>query len=352
MATMLLLLAACGTPSPPSPVATTPTPTSPAPTGSAPVTPAREPVVPRTCDLTRRLTHGTLCILRPSALDPATRDVFGATGLDARLGLGWHVVGIPDTLDADVTTWVHFAGTYGRPYDPDGDVVQARVWLDELMANGHTVVHPAYVNRIPVNESCATLGPGGDDDDCAGLVRREVLTGEDLSPHRDVAVADSVDHRLSVLLGHLQSEGVVLPDGLDPTVPDPTLLHFSGHSQGGNLAYFVARTRGAAFACMLGSPYDTWDTVDPPTPRIADWFVAGTSQTPVSALGQVITAQDDNAVQFRRGAEVIGLTVGVEAFEVDAPPYRDDTGAEVSGHAASLVDPALAAARASACLRP
>jgi len=304
------------------------------------------------CEVTLPLDHGTLCVLRPSVLDPGARDEAGTSVLDARIGYGWHVVAIPDEPRADHPMWVHIGGSYGRPYDQDNGNVRGGLWMDELMAEGFLVLQPAYDNRFAVNDSCSPNQPGFEEDNCAGNVREEVLTGDDLTDLRETPLQDAMEHRMAVLTQHLAAhQGVTLPAALDPAAPDWSLLSVSGHSQGGNLAYYIARFRGVVFGCMLAAPYDYHDAVDPSFPFIADWFTEGTPLTPVEQLGQLITTEDDAADAFRSAGALIGLEAGVQAFEVSAPPYTNVTGEELDGHAAALSDPDLAADRAAACLR-
>lgn len=305
-----------------------------------------------TCETTLVLDAGTLCVLRPSAFDPATRDIFGdATLPDSLLGFGYHVVAVPSHPDPTKVLWVHFSGTYGRPYDPATGEAATREWLNELMEQGYTVIQPAYANRRAVNDDCAATAPGADRDDCAGEIREEVLTGIDHSPYREVAAADALDHRLRLLLEHVEAHSPLLPDALDPGAVDWSQVRVSGHSQGGNLAYYIARFRGVRYACMLGSPYDVADTVDRTFPFIADWFKRGTPLTDVPNLGQFITMEDENYGPFRGAAAYLGLTVGLDAFEISDPPYATAAGEELNGHAASVADPDLASYRAQACFR-
>ncbi|MCA9490937.1 MAG: hypothetical protein KC621_13505 [Myxococcales bacterium] len=305
-----------------------------------------------TCVTTVELDTGTLCVLRPSTLEPGALDE-ADTGsvVDRLLGFGDHVVGVPHTPDPAKGLWVHFGGTYGRPHDPHDSDIAASMWIGELMGQGYTVLQPAYDNVRSVNDDCQAP-PGVDRDDCAGEIREEVLTGVDVSPYRSTAVVDAVEHRVLVLLAHLAEHAPsVLPPGLDTMQADWPSMSVSGHSQGGNLAYYVARFRGVRFGCLLASPYDLPDNVNSRPPPIADWFKRGTPLTLPEDLGQLITTEDPSANGFRQGGSYIGLRAGIEAFEVSAPPYHNEEGVEVDGHAAPLADPALAPYRAQACFR-
>ena len=176
------------------------------------------------CDLTIELTRGSLCVLQPSSLDPETIDADPTLPDQRGSGFGYHVIALPHQPHDPPQIWVHFGGTYGRPYDRSTDTVAASGWLDELMERGYTVLQPAYDNKTSIAETCGEV-PGVERDNCAAEAREEVLTGQELSPYRDVNHANSIEHRLESVLGHLHSpqhhrscnpddvEAVTLPEG-------------------------------------------------------------------------------------------------------------------------------------------
>ncbi len=270
---------------------------------------------------------------------------------DQTLGFGYHVVGIPKNFDPAKGLWIHYTGTFGRPYNQSTRTFDSAVWLTEILAKGFAVIQVAYDNRFSVNDSCAKSKPSYNRDNCAGEIREEVLSGTDKSPYA-VDSANGADYRLRVLLTALKgSSAITLPAGLDPNNLNWSDTTVSGHSQGGNLAYYVARFRGVKFACMLGSPYDVGDGVNPGTLPIADWFTLGTSRTPTSKLGQFITVQDENYGPFRSAAAFLGLIPGEHSFEANQPPYKNQAGEVIDGHGAPLADPALRTFREQACFR-
>lgn len=334
----LLLLLACTPSTPPTlPVVAI---AETADTGALPTIGSPLPELACVAEVT--VPGGRLCALRPSDLFPEARDVYGtATPQDQRIGFGYHVVALPTTPLPGTPLWVHFGGTYGRPYDQDQDTFASSLWLGELLQAGYTVIQPAYANRFSINDSCEAA-PGVDVDDCAGLAREEVLTGTDVSGQREVPPADSVDLRLSQLIERLREVGALPYSNGSPDWPTTRV---SGHSQGGNLAYYVARFRGVQFACMLASPYDLPDTVAPSFPPIADWFKRGSPLTVPPALGQVVVRQDRSATAFIGAGRQIGLTEGVDQLLVDRPDLTED-----EAHAAPLADATLAVQRAEACL--
>ena len=306
------------------------------------------------CANQKSMSNGTLYAIVPSSLDSRTKDLNGtATVQDQNLGFGYHVVAVPKNYDPNKGLWIHFAGTYGRPYNQKDLSFSSADWMNEILGQGYTVIQIAYDNRTSVNDTCIAPNPAYNHNNCAGEIRQETLTGVDLSPYRTTDAYNSVDYRLQVLLTYLQAHsGVKLPANLNPNNVVWSDITVSGHSQGGNLAYYVAKNRGVKFACMLGSPYDVGDSVNPGSVPIADWFTTGVSLTPVNRLGHFVTKEDDNYSSFHAGALFVGMTYGQEAFETSQPPYHNSEGEEINGHAASVGDPKLASLRAQACFRP
>lgn len=324
---------------------------------AAPVTPTPEmptQSAPTFCDDMQNETSGVLCAVKPSGLDARTKDIYGTTtAADENLGFGYHVVGIPKNFDPNKGLWLHFTGTYGRPYHQGNRTFDSSTWLKEIMAQGYVVIQLAYDNRFSVNsDTCQAPKPGYNRNNCAGEVREEVMTGVNLTPYRATDTYNSVDFRLKVLLTFLQAQANVrLPSNLNPNNIVWSELTLSGHSQGGNHAYYVAKNRGSRFTCMLGAPYDVPDSVNPGAAQIADWFTTGSSLTSLSKLGQLIATEDDFYQSFKGGASIIGLTIEQQAFEVSQAPYLNSEGVEMSGHAAVIGVPSLETMRARACFR-
>ncbi len=302
------------------------------------------------CDNTSSVAYGTLCAIKPSAIDARTKDQAGtATVQDQVLGFGYHTIAIPNDYDPNKGLWIHFSGTGGRPYNPRSLSFSNATWINEILSQGYLVIQLAYDNKVSVNETCI---PNKNRNDCAGEVREEILTGVNLSPFVATDIYNSVDHRLKVLLTFLKTKsGVPLASSVNPNNFAWDSVMVSGHSQGGNLSYYIAKNRGVKFACMLGSPYDVADDVNPGPVPIADWFSTESSLTPVSRLGQLVTVEDENYTSFRQGALFIGMTYGQEAFEISLPPYQNASEEIIDGHAASVGDPNLASLRAQACFR-
>ena len=292
------------------------------------------------CDDTLDVNFGTLCAVRPSRTDPLVLDTVDGTSAPSA-GFGFHVVGFPS---APVVrgVWVHFSGSYGKPYSVLQDDYATREWLNELMEQGFVVVQPAYANSGSVNgDICGTSNGGNEVDNCAGLVRQEILEGVDVSEQIAVDLPNGVYGRLDRLITFVQGEGFSFPSSFQAGAIDWAAVSVSGHSQGAGHAYFMAKTVGVAAACFLGGPYDRADTVNMTFPLIADWYKVPGTATPVTNMGAFVVIGDDNYDEFVRAYEIIGLTEGVDWFDID--------GVFENAHGASVGDPTLKSFRARAC---
>ncbi|RYZ93193.1 MAG: hypothetical protein EOP06_01855 [Proteobacteria bacterium] len=275
------------------------------------------------CSRAASLSAGRVCAIQPSSLDPTTRDVYDLAGSanDQNFGFGYHVLALPNRYKPSKGLWIHFTGTYGRPFNQSNGLFGNPEWLDEIMERGYIVLQIAYDNRFSINDTCASP-PGKNRNNCSGDARGEVLTGADLTPYRTTGSADSIRHRVLKLLQSLKARpNFPLPTEIDLSNFSWKNFVVSGHSQGGNQSYFIAKYYGVKFACMLGSPYDVDDSVNPGSPIIADWLRSPGALTASSAMGQFITLEDDSYNAFSGAAAFIGLGAGINAIEARAPPY-------------------------------
>jgi hypothetical protein len=304
------------------------------------------------CADTLVTTSGTFCAIAPSKTDAQISDISPDKG-QKKDGFGYHVVAIPNADIEQKGVWVHFSGSGGRSYDQDSKKYNEELWLTELMAEGYVVLQLAYDNSQSVNGGlCGPDTDGNTRDNCAGEVRELALTGTGYSPFRTTTTYNSIDYRLKTLLSYLtQKTNFNLGTDLDPNNIDWSKISVSGHSQGGSQAYYIAKKRLVASACLLSSGYDYPDTVNPGPVAIADWFTTGTSMTPVSRIGAVIATTDERYENF-----LVGLTnvIGLPADQVliaREPEYKNTSGKNTGGHNAPNKAPALKAERARACFR-
>lgn len=300
------------------------------------------------CDVAMHVAGGMLCAIRPSRLDPAARDAYGTSTLaDRALGFGYHAILFPDDDRAVRGVDIHLVGSYGRPYDPRLQSFPNETFLAESVDSGHVIISLAYDNRFKVNEETCQMN--GAVDDCAGLVRKEKLTGENLTTLANTPLADAIEPRLVRLARYLDEAGVRLPVPLvEGDAPRWSGLRVSGHSQGSGHAYFIAKHHAVARACLLGGPYDVPDSVGTPH-LIADWYVDGASATPVGSIRAALSKDDDSYSQFVYAYGVIGLAAGTGYVVIDEATYTDAAGETVSGHSAIMQDPRFASVRRAAC---
>lgn len=105
------------------------------------------------------------------------------------------------------------------------------------------------------------------------------------------------------------------------------------------------------YACYIGGPYDTPDTVGyDPSFNFADWFGVPTNMTSAESMGSFVVTTDFAYVQFIGTYALLGLTKDVNWFEASGT-YVNTKGETMDGHAASIGAPALAPQRALACFR-
>lgn len=131
---------------------------------------------------------------------------------------------------------------------------------------GYHAIGLTYPNDVTVADRCAASA----DADCAGNVRREVITGENTSTLIAITRADSIAGRLVSLVGYLdrtypgEGWGQFLVGGQ----PDWSKITVAGHSQGGGHAAYLAKLVSLGRSVMFSSPGDTGPTPGSP----AAWY--------------------------------------------------------------------------------
>lgn len=233
--TCSLLLAACGGggetgPQPPTSPAVPPTPPFP-PSPPPPVSPPPPPPPPPvSAPLTVRAVS-------PVATNPALTQF-----------LSPHQVVAPNLAGAPrVRLFVFLPGTAAAPDS-------FRKILRHGAERGWHAVGLTYPNASAVRDVCR----GSNDIDCEGKVRRETLTGEDVSPLVRVERQDSIVGRLESLLTYLNttypSEGwgqYMLSGQINWS-----RLTIAGHSQGAGHAAYLGKLRSLDRIVMFAGPSD------------------------------------------------------------------------------------------------
>ena len=125
-------------------------------------------------------------------------------------------------------------------------------------ARGYHSLGLTYPNEVSVGDRCVASA----DPDCAGKVRREVVTGEDTSPLIAIPRGESIAGRLTSLLGYLdrtypgEGWGQFMVSGQ----PDWAKIVVAGHSQGGGHAGYMAKLFVLERSVMFAAPGDTGST--------------------------------------------------------------------------------------------
>jgi len=203
---------------------------------------------------------------------------------------------------------VHLPGTGGKPQSTL--LLLRRAGSQRLHAVGL-----AYPNVPTVDSLCSDSS----DRDCFAKVRLEIIDGTDRTPLVSVDRTNSIENRLSALLGALAAQHPAegWSQFLAAGVPRWDRIVISGHSQGGGHAALMARDRVMAGVCMFGSPKDTSNFFNAP----AAWL-SESHQTPTDRYFGFNHRQDSQAVTLRNWA-ALGLAALGAAVDVDAtpPPY-------------------------------
>ena len=284
------------------------------------------------CDDVVTMHHGRLCAVQPSKTDASITDSNG-TGA----GFGYHLVGVPADGNQIRGVWVHFIGSYGRPYDQADGTVSSQAWFDEVLAKNYLLVVVAYENSKSINGdicTCSSGAKGCQVDNCAGDARREILEGVDHSSLVSVSASDGADNRLRKLAGYLKANSLTLPEGLDESKIDWSQMMVSGHSQGAGHAYYLAKNTGVKGACFLSGPFDSADMVGTTAP-IADWFLTPSQLDAANDMGAVVATTDPFYKEFVGAwSNYMGLLQDQQWFQ-----YPTDSTTVLTGYDGNPLDP-------------
>ena len=274
----------------------------------------------------------------PPTVASTERDVAPATTNPALTdNLSAHFAINPAPAAAKNRLFVMLPGTGGVPRN-------TRLIVRAGAARGYHSVGLTYPNDEAVGTICsASVRP-----DCAGEVRREIITGADTSPLVAVTQPNSIVGRLTALLSYMQAtyplEG--WSQYLVGGAPNWSQITVAGHSQGAGHAGYMAKLYVLDRAVMLSGPGDVgngagtpalWITLPNATPAARQYgFIHRADELVPVALAEF------NWSQIGLGA--FGTSVSVDG---SAAPYGDRrqlttnvaiTGASSSAHGATVVD--------------
>ena len=240
-------------------------------------------------------------LIAPSVTDPAI-----STYLNA------HVAINPDpAVPARNGLFLFLVGTGGQPQNQQ--LIQATA-----AARGYHALGLMYPNTPSVGSLC----DASSDPDAHWNVRREILTGQDLSPLVAISPTECLEHRLAALLAYLAAAypaegwGQYLSAGAI-SWPKVTV---AGHSQGGGHAAVLGKLHPVARVVCFSSPADWRSAVNLP----ATWYALPGATGADRVFGfsheqdELVTLPLVLANWSALGLDAYGATVSVDA---SAPPY-------------------------------
>ncbi len=214
---------------------------------------------------------------------------------------------------------------------------------------GYHAIGLNYPNSDTIVSQCA----GSSDPDCNGKARREVITGEDVSPVLSVNAENSIIGRLVALLTYLNNTYPAEGWGQYLSGGQPTwdLITVAGHSQGGSHAAYLAKLVSLNRSVMFSSPGDPPVTAGQPVP-----WLSLPNVTPLDRQYGFSHTADTQAVYSvvtgnwsKIGLDSLGASVSVDGasapfsgshqLSTDAAPNPNPTGPTAAPtHGAPVVD--------------
>jgi hypothetical protein len=305
------------------------------------------------CDSSVTVPGGLLCAIKPSRLDMNTRDFYGSGSAgDPILGFGYHALAFPATGTDIQGVYVHFTGSYGRPYNPLSSTYGNAPFLEEALSAGYITIQLAYDNRFSINiDECNGDSATLNIDNCSGDARMEKIVGSDVSSVVDTPLADSIEFRLTALAEYLRVEGFSFPFAVvSNNIVNWSSLRVGGHSQGATHALYLAKYFSASHACMFAGGFDIADTFPQvPPENLADWILDDSVTLDLARIRAVVSTDDSTYDSMMRSYDYLGLVRDTHYREVSGAPYSDASGTSINGHGAVLQDPRYAAQRIEAC---
>lgn len=295
------------------------------------------------CIKTEALDNGVLCALMPSKTDSRINDSAPSGGSD---GFGYHVIGLPDNYGKNPDLHIHFTGSYGQAFNTARNKFTDKQFLSEALEAGKVVIQLAYDNEFAVNLDLCN-GDGAYDDNCAGDVRLEKLTGVDRTSLIKTSFFDSIDFRLRKLISYLK-EKRVLPYTFKHEWSNTSV---SGHSQGGGVVLHIAKLRKIKRGCMISGGYDLPDNIGNNTSELADWIISPIPfATSLDFISAVVHTSDEYYSELSIVYDFLNLKSRGNLYETSKLILRDiDGNLQFNGHVAAIRAVELKDIRMDAC---
>ena len=275
------------------------------------------------CVAETALVGGTACAIRPSATNVGMSDAFG-----------YHVIAMPSGATAATPLYIFFKGSGGKPFEPATSTYlgSSLLTMQEAIDHGRIGIVVAYDNMPSIDLIC------GDDLDCYGAVRTEILQGieaNDPSDAKHVRPPNDAMTRLGDLLPYVAGHA----PGRVPTTIDWATTRLGGGSQGGGHAAYLAKfLQQVEWVCNLAGLGDGSVSASEP----ATWTTSTVWITPITRMRAVMHEQDQYFARTMPVWGAFGFVVDDNARLLSAPAV-DPHNFVVSA------DPIAVAARLWAC---
>lgn len=233
-------------------------------------------------------------------------------------GNAQHYVWVPAPERRNGKLFVFLPGANNKPMDH-------QYFSGEAARAGYHVIGLMYRNDTAIEVVC----PGNPDENCSSDMRHEILLGvdppADISKNVTVNVANSIDYRLTKLLGHL--DRAFPHEGwsrfLKHGEPKWSRIAVSGQSQGAGQAALIAQLRRVPRVVMLSGPPDS--RIANQVPAVVDsWVQIGA--TSASRHFALYHHRDKFVIGPPTGT--MGITTNLSALGLDqfGPPVAVGTG--------------------------
>lgn len=260
-------------------------------------------------------TAAALHVFADTAIPAPTEYVVNPSATDGAIDAtqGNHYAYINPSVAPKGKLFVFMPGTGGIPS-------LYKLIVQAAANNGFHAIGLAFENDVSVGDLCS----GSADHDCAGKVREERFSGQDVSTLVSVNAANGIQNRLTKALVYLAQQHP--QDGWGQFLDNSgnvqwNLVRVSGHSQGGGEAGYIGKQRLVDHVCFFSSPAD----IDNVQMTLATWVTAP-GVTP-AARYYGFSHQRDGEIPWTLiqqewpafGMDAFGTFINVDSA---APPYN------------------------------
>ena len=224
---------------------------------------------------------------------------------DSSISTKWnnpHYIYLDENQTANQALFVFLSGSYSKPSSYQYILKQAAM-------DGYYAVGLSYPNSWTVGSLCNDIYT----EDCFWAVRKEIITGENLTDVVDISYTDSITNRMVKLLSYLQAQypSENWHQWLSGQRPKWSNMIVAGHSQGGGHSAAIGKMNNVRRVLMFGAPEDV--TVDGTSPS----WLSSAGNTPASRYFGFCHVNDPFWDSNIANWKVIGLPVSNGIMDVD-----------------------------------